>query len=232
MAYATITLAEFLLRLEERYESAPYWTPDEGRYALNESLRVWNMLVAAWRKKETMAVAANAVWITLPGALSFAARAEWNGVPLEQTSLFDYDTGRPRWEGERTTSGSPVPPTPTHWAPAGVFRLALWPALGSGSGTLMVDGLRATPVLRGLSDTVDINTTDLRVLLGYALHYLAFKQGGKFWQSTRTYYQEFIAAALEQNARLRLSAYFRRMMGLDLDKDQRPIRRLPQPAEA
>lgn len=188
------------------------------------------MLVAAWRKKETMAVSANNVWVTLPGALSFAARAEWNGVPLEQTSVFDLDMGRPRWRGERTTDGGAIPSTPTHWAPAGVFRIALWPALGASSGTLMVDGLRATPVLSAPADTVDLNSASERVLVGYGLHYLAFKQGGKFFQSTRPLLQEFLGAALEQNARLRLSAYFRRIMGLDLDKDQRPIRRLPQAA--
>lgn len=189
------------------------------------------MLVGAWRKRETLAVGPNLVWVTLPGALSFAARAEWNSVPLEQTSLFDLDTQRRQWEGERTTSGGQVPTVPTHWAPAGVNRIALWPALGTGAaaGTLTVDGLRATPVLRAPADTVDLNSASERVLVGYSLHYLSIKQGGKFFASTRPLLREFVGAAMEQNSRLRLSAYFRRFMGLDVDKDQRPIRRLPQP---
>lgn len=229
MTYTTTTLATLLLRLEERYESAPYWTSEEGRYALNEALRVWNMLTGSWRKRETMLVGQNVVWLTLPGAMSFGARLEWNSRPLEETTVFDLDVFRPTWRNDRTTSGGRVPTVPTHWAPAGVFRVALWPALGSGSGTLTVDGLRKTPVLRALSDTVDLNQTEERPLVGYGLHYLSLKQGGRFWLSTRQkHYPEFLKAAGDANTRLRLSAFFRRYMGLDLDGEQRPIIRRPR----
>ena len=232
MPYAAVTLATLQLRLRERHESSAYWTDEEGRLAINEALRVWNLLAAAWKKRETLAVPANHVWITLPGALSFAVRAEANSVPLEQASLFDLDCGRVSWEGERTNTGGVVPTSPSHWAPAGVFRVAVWPAQGLIPWTLTVDGLRATPVLRAPADTVDLNQVEERVLVGYGLHYLAFKQGGKFWASTRKYYQEFLQAAIKANERLLLSAFFRRAMGLDLDNDQRPIIRRPRPSSA
>lgn len=228
MPYAAVTLATLQLRLQERHESSAYWTDEEARLAINEALRVWNLLVAAWKKRETLAVPANHVWVTLPGALSFAVRAEANSVPLEQSSLYDLDCGRVSWEGERTNSGGIVPTATSHWAPAGVFRIAVWPARASGSWTLTVDGLRATPVLRASTDAVDLNQVEERVLIGYALHYLAFKQGGRFWQSTSKYYREFVQAAVKANERLLLSAFFRKVMGLDLDGDQRPIIRRPR----
>lgn len=230
MAYAAVSLATLQLRLRERHESSAYWTDEEGRLAINEALRVWNLLAAAWKKRETLAVPANHVWVTLPGSLSFAVRAEGDSVPLEQASLYDLDCGRVSWEGERTNTGGIVPTSPSHWAPAGVFRIAVWPAKHTGSWTLTVDGLRSTPVLRAPADTVDLNQVEERVLVGYALHYLAFKQGGRFWTSTSKYYKEFVAAAIKANERLLLSAFFRKVMGLDLDADQRPIIRRPRPS--
>ena len=209
-----------------------FWSTTEANSAINEALRVWNLLTGMWKRRILIATTANTVFYSLPSTLVYDVRTEFNQVPLEQSSIFDLNNGRGNWRGETTATGGAVPTRPTLWAPVGLMRLAIWPAHAAGGGTLTVDGVRQTPVLVVDADFVDLGQCELTTLIGYALHILAFKLSGPLFQSTLPLYRRFIVAAADQNARLRSSTWYRKVMGLDLNRQQHPVRANPQLQEA
>jgi hypothetical protein len=148
----------------------------------------------------------------------------FGGVPMSRSSVGDLDNGRPGWEGETTTSGGSVPVAPSSFAPAGLDLFAIWPQDLLGGNTIVVDGVVQAPQLSLLTDHIDINLASIQPILGYALHYLAFKEGGRRWVVTQGYYKEFLLAAMDQNDRLATSALFRKAAGLDVNRGQRPLR--------
>jgi hypothetical protein len=223
MAYTQISLAELLLQLATKVEGVPYWTPEEGRLAINESLRVWSMLTGVWKQRISITTTTSS-WISAPAPLYYNVRMQYSGAPLGRSSIGDMDNGNPGWEIDSTTSGGIVPTTPKMFAPAGLDLFAIWPADGVGGNTLTVDGVVEAPTLIAAGDFIDINNASIQPILGYALHYLAFKEGGVRWAATQAYYKEFLLAAVDQNDRLATSALFRKAMGLDVNRGQRPMR--------
>lgn len=224
MAYAAVTLSAFRTRLQERYDSAPFWSDDEADRAINETLRVWNMLTGFWKTRATQATTDDATFYTLPAALTFGARVTYNSLPLGLTSLFGMDNWRPEWRGEATDSGGAVPTTPKRWFPVGVTRYGIWPAHAGGGGTLTIDGLAATPQLSADGDFIDIGEEEHDAILDGTLHNLAFKAGMGILETTFPHYSRFIAAAAGRNDLLRTSSFFRRVLGQDHGRWQRPIR--------
>lgn len=227
MAYTQYLLSDLLSALAVKYESVPFWTQPEAIAALNESFRVWNMLTGVWKDRITVTTPTDhSPWIEIPLPLFYNVRMEWtaDGRPLGRSSIGDLDNGRPNWEGETTLSGGDVPTSPKHFAPAGLNMFAIWPQDYTGGNTITVDGVVNSPTLSSLTDTVDINPASLQAILGYALHYLAFKESGQRWKATSGYYREFLLAAIDQNDRLSSSAMFRKAAGLDVNRGQRPLR--------
>lgn len=224
MAYTAVTLATLQSQLGDRWEDVPFWTDEEARLALNEALRVWNLLTGQWKRRVTQTTTANTVWYTLPSMIIANARVEFNGRPLEQTSLTELDNGRPNWENEKTNSGGSVPTRPALWAPAGLTLMAIWPADAAGSNSLVIDGVRATPTLARTDDYIDIGQEELNAILGYALHAVSLKAGGSIFRATLPHYKTFITAAADKNDRLRASNMYRWAMGLDVNRVQRPER--------
>lgn len=223
MAYTQVTLTELLAQLATKYESVPYWTEAEGTLAINEALRVWSMLTGVWKERVSVSTTTSP-WLAVPSPLYYNVRMQFAGAPLGRSSVGDLDNGRPGWEIESTTTGGDVPTTPKMFAPAGLQLFAIWPADASGSNTVEVDGVVEAPTLSALTDYIDINNASIQPILGYALHYLAFKEGGVRWAATQKYYKEFLLAAVDQNDRLATSALFRKAMGLDVNRGQRPMR--------
>jgi hypothetical protein len=224
MAYTAVTLAQLQQKVKDRWERAPFWTDDEARDGLNEGLRIWNLLTMLWKDRFSLTIPARDPFVPLPAPLTRPARVEYAGLPLHQTSLFDLDMGRPGWQGETCEELGKT--SPEVWAPAGVLMIAVWPPFAVVSpASLTVDGCIHTPQLYLSTDTVDLSQAQEHVLCGYAVHYAAFKQGGARFSATMSFLQEFYAGAADQSDRASTSAFFREIMGKDLDRAQRPTRK-------
>lgn len=164
MAYLNTTLAQIRILLAEKWENVPFWTTPEADFAINEALRVWNMLTAQWKRRVVFTVdSADPVipWIQLPSTITFDLRVQWNDLPLGLTSLFDLDNGRPGWEGEINTMGGDVPDHPTLYAPVSSNIIAIWPTDVIVGNAIVVDGVRDTPKLTLPTDFVDIGEEEL-----------------------------------------------------------------------
>lgn len=225
MPYLQTTLSELLGELKGRWESQPFWADEEGRLYLNQALRFWNLLTGMWQTKVLILTPSPASpWIPLPGSLTYGTRVSFAGRPnLELTSIPELNRLHPRWRGETTASGGPVPSTPRRWAPVGMTQLAIWPADASGGNSLLVDGCASTPILTLPGDFVDLGDQDLNAITGLALYIASFKRGAMALQAAQPLFSDFMTAALKQNDRLRYSLYFRKILGLDKGRTGKPF---------
>lgn len=223
MTYQAVTLAQLRQELKEKYESSPFWTNAEALSAINDSMRVWNLLTGMWKKTQTQVTTAGTAWYTFSSSFVYNMKVSFGSKNMELGSLSSMDNGRPTWEGETTTSGGAVPTIPTIWIPAGLRRLAIWPADAAGGTSLVLDGVCITPVLAADADFIDLAQSEHDALLGEALFRLAFKEGGQRYEATKNLHKEFLQAALQQNSRLSKSLFFRKALGLDLTRSERPM---------
>lgn len=224
MSYGQVTLTQLQAQLAEKYDSAAFWTAEESRRALNEGLRVYNLLTGFWRVNVPLTLIPNDPFLSLPGSLTYRTRVTVASRPLAPTSMFDMDNGRPNWRAETTASGGTVPTAPKIWMPAGILLIFIWPAVVANTACI-VEGVTNTPILVNGADFVDIGQEELGPLLNYALHVLTFKEGGLRFQATMPYYKDFILACAEKNGRLKLSNLYRWAMGLDLAREQTPTQK-------
>lgn len=214
MAYQQITLADLQVALADRYESVPYWTPEDARLALNEALKVWNAATGFWHAPFLKAVVPNDPYVAVTGSLIQGTRVTYNGIPLEKASLADFNYSIHNWRG--TTTASPgAPDRPVYWAPVSLSLLVIYPADTAFGNNLLIDGVRATPLLVNALDFVDLGQEEHDVLLGYALHVLAFKVGGSLLTHSYGGWQAFLRAAGQRNKQFAASAFYRQVMGLD-----------------
>jgi hypothetical protein len=224
MAYGQITLTTLQANLAEKFDSAAFWTSEESRRALNEGIRVYNMLTGFWRTTATLTLIPFDPFLSLPGTLTYRTRVSVAGKPLEPASLFDMDNGRSNWRAENTLSGGTVPTNVKVWIPAGISLIFIWPAVTVNTACL-VDGITTAPTLVNGADFVDIGQEELGPLLNYALHVLTFKEGGVRFKATMKYYADFIEACAQKNGRIRLSNMYRWVQGLDLNRHQTQIQK-------
>ena len=225
MTYTAITLADLKVDMAQRYDESIFWTAEEARLAINEALRDWNLQVGRWSRRLTLSTGAGTVEYALGTTMLYSTRVSISQVPLHPTSLLELDLGRPTWRSETTASGGAVPTVPTLWAPVSLQRLAIWPATsGVGVNNLIVDGVANTPILVEDADLLDLGEELHDPLLDYALHVVAFKEGGARWQATLPYFTTFLQLAAEENALLKASKAFRRFAGLDRRLDMQPTR--------
>lgn len=220
MPYDSITLQQFRDLLRGRTDNAVFWTDEEARLAINEALRDWNLLTARWRDRATVAVSPQTVRVTLPAALTFAARVTLpDGRLVDPTSLTELDLMEPQWRRQSTSDGGRVPTRVRFWAPESLTRIVIWPFLQAG-GSLVVDGVAATPVLVEDSDALDLGREHLDVLVRFALHLLTFKEGGVRFRATRGAWVDFLGAAVQENQRLKGQQIFRHLLlGADRRRD-------------
>lgn len=224
MPWSRHTLASLRRDLQHRVEVVPYWTAEEARLALNEGLSFWNLLTGTWKRRVTLdADPANDPFMALPSTLVFGARVAYQSQPLASGSLHDLLRGRPGAWTETTASGGDVPTVPKVWAPVSLSLIFIWPRPAVfTAAAITVDGIATTPVLTYEPDAVDLEDGVVGVLLDYALHVLAFKEGARF-AATTPLMQAFLAHAAEQNDQLTRSAAYRQYMGL-ARKDLVPTR--------
>ena len=225
MPHVSITRAQFRQDLKDKWESVPFWADAEANDAIQETLRVWNMLTGQWHDKKLVSTVADEPWISVPGTLTYSVRMTFNSYPMYVAPLVDADYGQENWEGQ-TTSSSGVPDRPTFWIPSGLDLFAIWPADASGGNSIEIDGIARTPVLATDADFVDIGEEEYSALLGEALHIASFKAGSVFLETTKGYHDRFLKAAFDKNVRLKASTFFRKAMGLDMNRHLRPVRRL------
>lgn len=217
MVYVATTLALLKVRMAEARDTSVFWTDEEARLALNEALRDWNLLTGRWRTRLTLSTLAATPEVALGATMTYGMRVTLNtGAPLTPTSTLELDLGRPTWRGETTTSGGDVPTAPLLWAPQSLQQIVIWPpTAGIGTNNLLVDGVAATPVLVNDGSFVDLGDELLPVIIDYAIHCAAFKEGGARWRATLPAFVSFLKAAAEENSLLKASQAYRRFAGLD-----------------
>jgi len=222
--YATYTLEDLQTQLAQRADGSPFWATDEATDAINEALLMWNALTGFWKETVTQLTTAGNWDYALPSTLVFGSRVEFNDIPLAQASLSDMDSGRPGWQSQTTADGGNVPTSPQVWLPLSVDMIAIWPQDAAGGNVLKVDGVSATPQLALAEDYIDIGREELTVILGYALHIMALKEGGQRFGATMPYFTQFLAAAAEENDQLQLSSEFRHFIGTDMGRQMHVTR--------
>jgi len=215
MGYTTINRGQFRDNLRNRLGNAMFWVDAELNNAINESLRMWNLLTGAWCAKHSVTLTAGENWITLPSTITAATRADYMGRSLRSTAVRDLDNGAPGWET--------MPGTPRYWAPAALNLIAVYPTNTDTTNSLTIDGIRSTPVLSNDTDSVDLDPGTYDTLLDYARHILLLKLGGREFTESASARKALYEAAGRENARIQASAPYRRIMGLPLDSVRQPL---------
>lgn len=223
MAYAAVTLAQLRTSAGLRWEDTPFWTTADIDDAINEGLRVWNMLTGYWKTTANITTVANQHFYTLNTSLTYATIFHYQNNPIMQDVSKSIDNGRPTWQSETTASGGDVPTVPKMWMKFGVKLVAFWPAPALVQ-TIVAEGVAKTPVLSAAGDFVDIGEEELAYIEGYAIHRASLKLGGDVWKSTFHFYREFIEGASIRNEFLKASSFYRRVMGPDLLREWNPPR--------
>jgi len=233
VAYTTVTLADLKVEMADRTDGSLFWSAEEARLALNEALRLWNLLTGRWRRTILLSTVINQIEYTLPSTLTYGMRVAYQTSPLQPSNYWDLDLGRPAWRNETTTSGGDVPTVPTLWAPLSLTQIGIWPADAAAVvNALSVDGVSDTPVLLQDADTVDLGEEDQDYLVDFALHVVAFKEAGPRWRATVPFFRGLLQAAAEENGRLKANQAFRRYAGLDQRRTFQPARGVPTQIDA
>ena len=216
-ARTQVTLAQFTSRVYDTLGNNSFWTSDEIRQYINSALRTWNSLTGYWHGRITYTTTPNTIYYCLPSTLVFGAHVEFNGVPITKSSIFDWDQADPHWASKRGPA--------QEWSPIGIRIISLRPIDPAGGNSVTVDGVTVTPILVNSNDYIDIGEEEFKSLVDYIHHVAAFKEGGQEFGSTVPLYKQLIASAGAKNEKLRASALYRRVMGLD-ETSQRKYRRL------
>lgn len=224
MAYQQVTLAQFRTSIQLRWESTPFWTDDDIKDAINEGLRIWNLLTGFWKIQVNVTTVANQVWYATPATVLYPLQLYHANSPMTRTSIDDLDYGKPNWEADTTASGTPVPTRPKMWAPKGLELIAIWPADAANNNTMQLNGIATTPTLSADGDFIDIGQEEQGILEGYALHAASLKVGGTIWKATFPFYRDFIEAAGTRNELLRAQSFYRELMGLDMSRFSNPAK--------
>lgn len=197
--------------------AAVFWTEQEWKDAINECIRVWQLMTGEW--STDMDVPANAGvahTYNVPKQICSTLRVKWNGVPLTMASLPELDYGAPGWQG---TSGTPI-----YWVPAGINLVDIIPY--PASGVLTFEGFQEAPTLSADGDFINLGDETLTKFLGYARLYLAFKEGTSEFKATKVALGQLLEAAGGRSAEFRASAPYRKFMGIyredALRKSERP----------
>lgn len=221
-AFQNTTLATLQARLAERYDGQVFWTADQARRAINEGLRIWNVITGTWR-------GSTAGLVTIPGdpylfvdrSVAKVTRVSIGTRVLNPASLQQLDQLAPGWEN----SSAPAATSCRFWAPVGLTVIALSPADAfPAQQAITVDGIVAAPVLVNGGDFLDLGDEEINTLLGYALHVLSFAKGISAIAATRPLYVAFIKAAADRNAVFAASSVYRKLIGLDFTRFAVPMK--------
>lgn len=210
--YDRVTLGDIKQKLRER-TGETFWSDEEYTDAINEAIRCWQLMSGEWtRNIDFPANAALLNTYDVPKQICSLQRVSHANVGLTMSALPEMDSGAPGWEG---TSG-----TPTYWMPAGVNIVDLTPY--PTSGTINFEGYEEAPIMYTNGDFINIGDEELSCLLGYALHYLSFKEGITESESTIPLLAKMVQAAGRRNSNFRALASYKRYMGIYREAVERP----------
>lgn len=227
-AFQNTTLATLLIRLAERYEGQAFWTADQARRAINEGLRIWNVVTGTWRARAVgLVTIPDDPYLFVGGAVEKVTQVKIGTRVLNPTSIDQLDQFTRNWEA----TAAPAATSCRFWAPVGLTVIALSPAdAAPGQQVISVDGIVAAPILVNPGDFLDLGDEEINTLLGYALHVLSFAKGADALASTRPLYIAFIKAAAARNAVFAASSLYRKLIGLDFMRYALPMRSAPAAA--
>jgi hypothetical protein len=209
-------------------DNTVYWTATEKRDAINEAICMWQVMSGQWSSRVLITTADiftrlpnNIVSIQRVGVLTRGADPETSpGTTLTMTSIPELDLAFPGWESEALA-------TPRMWAPVGLNEIALYPPPPVVGVLLVVEGMTDAPRLFSDGDFIDLGEENLTELLRYAHHYLTFKEAGAEFMATQEDLIGLVESAGQQNARFKMTAPYRRYMGLPHEEAQRAPRGNP-----
>lgn len=221
-AFQNTTLTVLLARLAERYEGQAFWTADQARRAINEGLRIWNVITGTWRASSVgLVTPPDDPYLFVGGVVEKVTQVKIGARILNPASIDQLDQFAPGWEG--TTA--PAATSCRFWAPVGLTMINLYPAdAAPAQQAITVDGIVAAPILVNGADFLDLGDEEINTLLGYALHVLSFAKGAAAIASTRPLYIAFIRAAAARNAVFAASSVYRKLIGLDFMRYASPMR--------
>lgn len=225
MAYTSVTRSQFRALVRNQLgTNTLYWRDDEINKLIQEALRFFNLLTGFWKTRATITTTANTVWYKLPSSITSNLRVSWRDFPLMPATSYDMDFGRPNWESETSTTGSDVPTQPQLYVIGALNLIGIWPADAAGNNSLVADGIASTPILTTDASTLDIGQDEFQALLDYIQHAAAFKEGGKEFAATKSAFESFLKVAGQRSAMLRASAVYRKYLGLDRGRAQKPYK--------
>lgn len=222
MPYASVSRATLRARLQDRYDSTPFWSDTEANDAINEALRQFQLFTGYWRGTGTTNTTAGSPFVAVPGTLSYRTRVTRSGQALTRKSILGLYRQRRNWRTQTTSSGSGVPTAIAEWAPIGLTKIAIWPTDPAGGTTLTFEGVKLTPILSADGTNVDLGTEELDLILDEALWALSFKRPSTM-EALKPGHQRFLAGCLTRNELLRASSYFRHLTGLDAEQPLAPV---------
>jgi len=228
--YNQYTLAQLRGFVQNRLGemSGTFWRTDELNRYIQLGLRLYNLLTGYWKGRATLQTTVVSgvptVWYSVAGTFASTMRVSWQGYPLSPASGYDLDFGRPQWESETTTSGNDVPTRPTLFVIGATNLIGIWPADAAGGSAMTIDGILTTPVVTVDASPVDFGQEELSGFLDVIQLLAAFKQSGREFTDSAELFKAFLKSAGERNGILMKSAIYRKWMGFDRSKKQRPFR--------
>jgi hypothetical protein len=232
MAYVAVTLAQLQTALAARYEGGPFWSADQARRAINEGLRVYNLITGIFRDESdpiTLIPDDEHLYIRDAGILK-ATRVQLVGAsrPMTMTSVSALDRTVSNWSQRNTSSGGDTPTTPQFWAPLGLTEIVVYPKESpadylSSPLEVTVSGTIPAPILVSAGDFLNLGQEEISTLLGYALHVLSFGKGIAAMQKTRPQLHAFYKACALRSATFAASSLYRQMIGYDRLRSDAPM---------
>ncbi len=205
------SVPSLVAKLRGRIGPTRFWSDVELSDACMEALRVWQAmtgLLTGFTELKT-----SGVYVEVPKQYVHVTRIQVSGTEIPKASIWEFDQGFVGWEG--SSAG-----TPSFWAPHGMNGVVFYPAFASPTATTMA-GIIDLP--RGFAAGVEfpfLNEGDEQVLLDYAQHYLAIKEGQGELDATADARSSLIKRAAAANARLRKTNFYRNAMARDRDEGQ------------
>jgi hypothetical protein len=102
MPYTRITLATLRARLQDKWDTSPFWTTNDANQAINDALLVWNALTGYWKQRITVTEPANDPYVAIPGTMVQGCSVSIANHPLTKASIFALSQSRPNWRRETT----------------------------------------------------------------------------------------------------------------------------------
>lgn len=147
-----------------------------------------------------------------------------NGNAVQVDSVRGADLYKTTWEAD-------APGTPYEVLTAGLNTIALNPAPSSALISLAATVVANAPLPSAPTDPMQVSRDDLDVVLGYAQHLAAFKQGGAEFLSTAPLFSRFMKQAQLYNDKLAEVAEFTKTI-LEMSQREADMNPRMAPAEA